>query len=224
MSDVLIPLNPGTGAQSADFAQESTSNSLRQVVVLGDPTAKAGEAEVRNTDPVSSTYGIVTRPINSTSNPTFVSGPVSDGGTAAGSPLPVGGIFHASAPTYTDGQRFQLQSDVNGNLKVTLATRIAGEDLTNDVLKVERRALYRQITASTQIKASAGRLRGIFVSAASATPTIKVWDNTAGSGAILIDVFTPVPAQYYGFGDDAVAGTGLFVTISGTVSCTVFYN
>jgi len=135
MAETQIAITPGTGSQSADFAQETTSNGLRQIITVGDPTVKAGQAVVKNADPSSSDYGLVVRQVNTTTNPQAVQGTVADAGTAASNPVPVGGIFHASAPTYTDGQRTQLQSDVNGNLKTTLATRIAGEDISNDVLK-----------------------------------------------------------------------------------------
>lgn len=113
--------------------------------------------------------------------------------------------------------------DDDGDRYVNLADRLAGEDLTNDVQKVEDRSSYLNTTASAAVKAAAGRLKGIFVSSASSTPTIKLWDNTAGSGAVLVNTFTPAAATYYRFPDVEFA-TGLYITISGTVDCTVFYK
>jgi hypothetical protein len=78
------------------------------------------------------------------------------------------------------------------------------------------------IAASVAVKSAPGRLRGIFVTAAASTPTIKLWDNTSGATTVLINTFTPVAATYYQFGD-VFFGTGLYITISGTVDCTVFY-
>ena len=40
---------------------------------------------------------------------------------------------------------------------------------------------YAAITATTQIKPAAGKLNGIFVSSASSTPTITVYDSSASS-------------------------------------------
>ena len=42
---------------------------------------------------------------------------------------------------------------------------------------------YTAITATAQIKASAGKLNGIFVSSASSTPTITVYDSSASSAS-----------------------------------------
>lgn len=82
---------------------------------------------------------------------------------------------------------------------------------------------YNNISASALIKSGTGRIRGIFVASASSTPTIKVWDNTAGSGDVLVNTFTPTAATFYEFGDPAFV-TGLYVTIGGTVDCTVIYE
>lgn len=68
---------------------------------------------------------------------------------------------------------------------------------------------------------SFGVLGGIFVSTASSTPTITVYDGLTSAGTKIIDTFIPVAATYY----PMPAGylTGLTVVISGTVSCTVFW-
>lgn len=80
----------------------------------------------------------------------------------------------------------------------------------------------RNISASTACKASGGMLAGIFVASASATPTIKVWDNpTAASGAIIVNTFTPIAAGWYPM--PFPFSEGLFVEISGTVDCTVSF-
>jgi hypothetical protein len=82
---------------------------------------------------------------------------------------------------------------------------------------------YVQLSASALVFTGQCKLVDIFVSAASATPTIKVWDNTSAATTILIDVFTPVAGTTYTFNNKRSA-TGIFVTISGTVSCTVGYD
>lgn len=79
---------------------------------------------------------------------------------------------------------------------------------------------YKQVSASGNVSAGPGVLGGIFVSAASASPTITVYDDAAtGTGTKLVDTFTPVAGQFYpmpfGFAN------GCNVVIAGTVSCTV---
>lgn len=81
---------------------------------------------------------------------------------------------------------------------------------------------YKNTAASVAVKTGVGSARGIFVASASATPTIKLWDNTAASGSVLVNTFTPVAATYYDLGD-VLFKTGLYITISGTVDCTVIY-
>ena len=79
------------------------------------------------------------------------------------------------------------------------------------------------VATSGTAAASYGYLRGIFVSSASATPTITVYDDPAsGTTTKIIDTFTPVAATFYSL--PAKYRTGCNVVISGTVSCTIFYN
>lgn len=87
---------------------------------------------------------------------------------------------------------------------------------------------YVQTTATVNVAtagtaaAGYGYLAGIFVSAASATPTITIYDDpAAGTATKIIDTFTPVAANFYSL--PAKYRTGCNVVISGTVSCTIFY-
>ena len=66
------------------------------------------------------------------------------------------------------------------------------------------------------------RLAGIFVSAASGSPTITVYDD-AGTGTTIkiVDTFIPAAATWYPL--PFAAGAGLNVSLGGTVSCTVGY-
>lgn len=111
--------------------------------------------------------------------------------------------------------------DSNENLKSTLATAL--NQAIDSVLTYPRGSNYLNLAASGLVLTGAGKLTGIFVASASATPTIKVWDNTSGATTVLVNTFTPVAATYYQFPSVRVA-TGIYVTISGTVDCTVFYD
>jgi hypothetical protein len=80
------------------------------------------------------------------------------------------------------------------------------------------------ITASGLIKTGAGRVNKIIVSATNAG-TIKLWDNTAASGTVLLDTMTlPAAGTSIDLGGIAFS-TGLFATIAGTsATVTVTYN
>lgn len=79
---------------------------------------------------------------------------------------------------------------------------------------------YKQISASTNVKPASGILGGIFVSSASNTPQITVYDSAStGTGTTIVAQITPVSATWYpmpfGF------SSGCYVVIGGTVQCTV---
>lgn len=99
----------------------------------------------------------------------FVQGAIASGATDSGNPVKVGGKYNATLPTFTDGQRGDLQIDDKGMLVVTLGRLIAGENQTEDVLGVAQKLtttssyaytpdISTALEASSIIKASAGNL------------------------------------------------------------------
>jgi hypothetical protein len=78
-----------------------------------------------------------------------------------------------------------------------------------------------EVTASQVISGSPGFLAGVFVASASAA-TIKLWDNPlAGSGAVLVNTFTPA----LGWNPCPIPfSTGLFATVGGTLDATFVYS
>lgn len=87
-------------------------------------------------------------------------------------------------------------------------------------------ALASYITATANLKPSFGKLKGIFVSSASSTPTITIYDSAAATTTkTLIGVFTPVSATSYFFPVDGLQfNNGLYIVISGTVAATVSFE
>lgn len=79
---------------------------------------------------------------------------------------------------------------------------------------------YKNITASAAIKTGFGRIIGMYVNSTSAG-TVKLWDNTAGSGTVINNTMTPA-VGYHNLGDAAFS-TGLFATIGGTIDVTFYY-
>jgi hypothetical protein len=106
----------------------------------------------------------------------------------------------------------------------------AGEDITNDVTKVEQRFSYVNISADAQVKSGAGFLHTLTFAQIDAAPTagsIIVYDNTAESGTIIFSstwttaVFYPTTVII-----DASFSTGLYVgfTTTADIGVTVSYR
>lgn len=122
-------------------------------------------------------------------------------------------------------------SDTTNNAnKVTLATALAGEDVTNDVTKVEQRFAYSLVTSDTAVKSAPGFLHTLTFSCNDAAPTagtIDVYDNTVASGTKIFSWTLPATA----FAPcsviiDAAFATGLYVAFTTTadVNVTVSYR
>jgi hypothetical protein len=85
---------------------------------------------------------------------------------------------------------------------------------------------YTAITATAQIKRDAGKLNGIFVSSASSTPTITVYDSSASSASdpVVLATFTPTGNTMHNFFQGLFVNKGIYIVISGTVSATISYE
>lgn len=157
-------------------------------------------------------------------------GNVASGATDSGSPVKTGGKYNATPPTLTDGQRGDTQLDGAGNTKISMGTTIAGEDITNDRLKVEHRYTPLLVAADTQVKSGAGFLHTLTFSCNDAAPTagsIIVYDNTAESGTQLFNhTFTTTPFMPFSVIIDGSFATGLYVgfTTTNDVNVTVSYR
>jgi hypothetical protein len=88
-------------------------------------------------------------------------------------------------------------------------------------------ANYKAITATSQVKNMAGKIKGIFVSSTS-SGTIAVYDSAlAGTTDPILAVFTPAAATMYQLsGDDGGVSfnTGLYVVLANTIACTIIYE
>lgn len=84
---------------------------------------------------------------------------------------------------------------------------------------------YAQITATSLVKNQPGKLKGIFVSSVTSSPTVTVYDTqTSETTAKIIDTFTMTAATNINFYDGINCENGLYVVISGTASITVYYE
>jgi len=88
-------------------------------------------------------------------------------------------------------------------------------------------ANYKSISATNQVKVGFTVLKGIFVSAASSTPLITVYDSATAdtNDPTILGVFTPAAATNHTFTANGIsASKGLYVVISGTVTATLFFE
>ncbi len=78
---------------------------------------------------------------------------------------------------------------------------------------------YEVVSATGNVAPQAGSLIGVFVSAASSTPTITVYDSsTTTTTKKMVDTFTPVAGTWYPM--PFATTEGIYVVIGGTVSAT----
>ena len=120
--------------------------------------------------------------------------------------------------------------DGNENTYVTQGTTIAGEDITNDVLKVEQRNSFSLLAADGQVKGAAGFLHTLTFSCNDAAPTagsIIVFDSLTETGTQIFNhTFTTTPFVPFSVTIDASFSTGLYVgfTTTADVNVTVSYR
>lgn len=80
---------------------------------------------------------------------------------------------------------------------------------------------YLNGTTSQAVKSGEGELCGIFV-ASSTSGTIKLWDNTAASGTVLINTFSATAATWYPL--PFRFKNGLYITIANTIDYSISFS
>ncbi len=191
-----VEVTHGAGTKIA-VDQLTTGENVQYVKIL-DGTADS-------TTPLSLSGGAV--PVTVSGSSTLIAvGNVASGTADSGNPVKVGGKYNASAPTLSDGQRGDLQLTVNGFLKAELASLLAGEDLTNNVMGTITKPIaastyaYSSDNQMTQVtnrnsKSSAGNVFSVAVSNFS-TKTIFFQLHNKASAPVQGDVpvlSIPVP-------------------------------
>lgn len=88
----------------------------------------------------------------------------------------------------------------------------------------ENPAGYSNITATGAVKSTAGVVSGFIINSHT-NGTLKLWDNTAGSGAVLMNTYTfPAGSGVVTFPKPVQFNTGLFATVGGTLDITIIYK
>ena len=108
-------------------------------------------------------------------------------------------------------------------LDVNLKSKIAGEDITNDVLKVENRNsnTYISTAVTTLLKTGAGVLHTITCNGGTAG-TIIVYDNTTAGGTIIASFDSTNALNTYQF--DVSFATGLTIVTSAATKLSVSWR
>jgi hypothetical protein len=158
-AEIEITTSGATGTMIDDSAFTVATSSVTPMGAMCDDTA---------TDSVDE--GDVGIPRMSATRILYTQGAIADNAADSGNPLKVGGKYNATAPTYDDGDRGDAQLDSRGNLLNSLGTKIAGEDLTNDLLGIQNKPvavstyawstdISAALEASSVTKATAGVMR-----------------------------------------------------------------
>ena len=140
-------------------------------------------------------------------------------------------IANAATPSWTETYDVKLSEDLSGNTRVTLGTKITGENFTADRLNNEPVYSTTSITTqtTTTVRSGTGTLAGFLIPTPVATATVKIYDNTAASGTVLVDTIT-FPAALLNSGPifvklDASYATGItVVTGVATMAIDIYYR
>lgn len=110
-----------------------------------------------------------------------------------------------------------------------LKQKLAGEDLTNDVMKVEGRfSTSGALTTDTAVKSSAGFVHTVTIAPADILPTagtIDIYDNTSAAGTKIFSMYVQA-AVFYPFTVtlNVACGTGIYVDFTTTADVNVFIS
>lgn len=109
-------------------------------------------------------------------------------------------------------------------VRTDMTTKIAGEDITNDIIKIRDNATYTNLSGSGLIKTGAGVIKGIVVNSHS-SGTLKLWDNTSGATTVIFNTITFAAGSGIVLNLPAVEfSTGLYATIGGTADITILWK
>ena len=225
---IVFTVSLPTGASLYTTTYQAGGNPLRLPMTVDVANANADNLDVTSVAILHTAPG---SPVNSGSSITNIT--PGTGATSLGkaedSPHTSGDVgvmslgVRKDTPTAlagTDGDSQPPIMDGSGNLWTSLGTKIAGENITRDVLRVEPRntSTYISTATTTTCATGVGTLHTITVEGGTAG-TIIVYDNTAGSGTILASFDSTNALETYTF--DVAFSTGCTVVTSAATKLTV---
>ena len=105
---------------------------------------------------ISGTVNISWNQSRANGNLVLVAGNVPSGTADVGNPIKIGGVYNATLPIYSDGQRTEIQTDLNGRIVTSAITGFGAAFTFGDVvsastaLKAVRRTTYNEQTTNAQ--------------------------------------------------------------------------
>lgn len=153
-----------------------------------------------------------------------IQGNIANAATDSGNPVKVGGVYLTSKPTYTNGQRTNLQTNVNGAVDMNEVNVAQAEDNSNGVFAVSDKPLATNTYSPSRavdfgsnvtlnVKSTAGNVIAVMVRNLNAAERFFQLHNTAttpGGGAVPL-VSIPVPGNgLIILGSDFFAKGGVF--------------
>jgi len=138
-------------------------------------------------------------------------------------------VYNSAGITLTDGDETGLFTDSSGNLLGSSATLQAGEDLVNDVVKVEQRFTPSyKLTSDTLVKTGAGFLHSATFTCNDAAPTagsIILHDGVTEAGSEFFNhTFTTTPFTPFTVLLDVEVSTGIYAGFTTTADVNVFLS
>ncbi len=118
---LLTTIDADTGTIAAEVAGLLTDTELRATPVPVSGTVTATPTGTQNVDVTANTIGLATSANQTNGNQIAVAkGDVASGSADSGNPVKVGAKYNSTQPTFTDGQRADMQVDSRGNLRMGL--------------------------------------------------------------------------------------------------------
>lgn len=197
------------GVEGADGStQASASNPLPVSGAAANGAAVAG-----NPNLIGGSDGTNVRSLLvDTSGRTRAVGAGASGAAAVGDPVGVGCKYNATTPTFTDGQRGDCQIGPRGSLAVEESGRTFCHIAT---------------ATTTTCKSGAGNLHTLCINTDAASATITAYDNTAGSGTVMLIITNPLTLLSMGplcANYDLSFSTGLTIVTTGVQDITATYR
>lgn len=144
-----------------------------------------------------------------------------DNSADTGNPVKIGGKFNSAVPSYDDGDRADLQVDVNGNLKVTLATGIAGENWTVNRLFTEENYTYFRKTADGQIMSGGGYLLSVNIARTGSVATagvLTIYDSASETGTVIYSEYIDTDTKPHTIPIKSNVASGIYVGFDATLA------
>lgn len=169
-----------TAGTNGDYAGLITDNTGRLWVNIGAITASSqplptGAATSANQTTMQTTLSSIDTKIIGDANSIYVGGNVAAGSADAGFPVKVGGRYNSTKPTYTDGQRGDLQIGSRGSLAVTL-------------FSADTATSFSARTDNADAVGASGTANNLAVSSRGTVWNGATWDRTPGDSVNGVDV------------------------------------